>query len=142
MDAKFVRKLSSWKSRILSVGGRLSLIKAVLGSLPNYYISLYRMSVAIIKTLESLQNNFFICGDLEDKKMTWVAWRKFLVSRYHGGLGIDSIFALNMFLLFKWIWTFRIKPNDLWVKVIKAIYGDDGFIGKELVSNSTCSPWN
>ncbi|GJR38484.1 RNA-directed DNA polymerase, eukaryota, reverse transcriptase zinc-binding domain protein [Tanacetum coccineum] len=37
----FSSKLSSWKARLLSVGGRLSLIKAVLGNLPTYFMSIY-----------------------------------------------------------------------------------------------------
>lgn len=38
---KFIYKLSNWKARTLSVGSRLSLIKAVLGNLPPIvYVSL------------------------------------------------------------------------------------------------------
>lgn len=38
---KFYNKLSCWKSRTLSFGGRLNLIKAVLGNLPTFYMSLF-----------------------------------------------------------------------------------------------------
>ncbi|GKD13922.1 RNA-directed DNA polymerase, eukaryota, reverse transcriptase zinc-binding domain protein [Tanacetum coccineum] len=71
---KFKHKLSTWNSHTLSVGGRLALIKVVLGNLPTYYMSLYKVSSAIERNLESMRNNFFIGGDLEDKTMTWVAW--------------------------------------------------------------------
>nr|GEZ12956.1 hypothetical protein [Tanacetum cinerariifolium] len=67
---KFASKLSPWKARMLSVGGRLSLIKSVLGNLPSYYMSIYMMHVSIQKKLESMRNNFFISGDLDEKKMT------------------------------------------------------------------------
>lgn len=60
---KFKSKLSSWKDRTLSIGGRLTLIKAVLGNLPAYYMSLYRMAVVVEKTLESMPNKFSIVGD-------------------------------------------------------------------------------
>ncbi|GJR96304.1 putative RNA-directed DNA polymerase, eukaryota, reverse transcriptase zinc-binding domain protein [Tanacetum coccineum] len=39
---RFSSRLSSWKSRMLSIGGRLTLSKAVLKSLPLYYLSLFR----------------------------------------------------------------------------------------------------
>ncbi|GKB35100.1 RNA-directed DNA polymerase, eukaryota, reverse transcriptase zinc-binding domain protein [Tanacetum coccineum] len=39
---KFSSKLSQWKARLISVGGRLSLIKSVLSSLPTYFMSLYK----------------------------------------------------------------------------------------------------
>nr|GEW45197.1 hypothetical protein [Tanacetum cinerariifolium] len=67
---KFSSKLSLWKARLLSVGGRLSLIKLVLGNLPTYYMSIGMMSVAVRKNLESLPNTanrvplFNLCGVL------------------------------------------------------------------------------
>ena len=48
----------------------------------------------------------------------------------------------NFALLFKWIWRFRCSPNDLWVKVVKGIHGQDGGIGFSRRSNSKHSPWN
>ncbi|GJR00609.1 7-deoxyloganetic acid glucosyltransferase-like protein [Tanacetum coccineum] len=69
---KFSSKLTLWNARLLSTGGRLSLIKSVLlGSLPTYYMSLYRVPVSVCNMLESMRNNFFIGGDLGEKKMTW-----------------------------------------------------------------------
>lgn len=110
---KFKTKLSSWNAKMLSVGGRLALIKAVLGNLPIYYLSVYRIPVAVEKILESLRSNFFIGADMEERKMVWVAWRKCMASKESGGLGIGSIFALNRALLFKWIWRFRNQPEDI-----------------------------
>lgn len=74
--------------------------------------------------------------------MTWVAWIKCLESKDLGGLGIRSIYALNRSLLFKWIWCFRLSSNDLQVKVIKNIHGEDGGIGKLSTHSSASSPWN
>ncbi|KAD3642016.1 hypothetical protein E3N88_31240 [Mikania micrantha] len=41
----FRKRLSSWKARNLSFGGRITLIKSVLNSLPSYYFSLYKASI-------------------------------------------------------------------------------------------------
>ncbi|GJT70760.1 hypothetical protein Tco_1030046 [Tanacetum coccineum] len=38
-------KLSSWKAMSLSIGGRLTLIKPVLGSIPLYYLSIFKASL-------------------------------------------------------------------------------------------------
>ncbi|GKD61553.1 hypothetical protein Tco_1299062, partial [Tanacetum coccineum] len=92
-------------ARLLSVGGRLSLIKSVLGNLPTCYMSIYLMSVSIRKKLESMCNNFFIGSDPDEKKMTWVKWDRCLASRKDGGLGVGSIFGLNIRLSFKWVWS-------------------------------------
>ncbi|XP_071695307.1 uncharacterized protein [Rutidosis leptorrhynchoides] len=40
-------KLSDWKMRMLSFGGRLVLIKSILNSLPLYYFSLFRAPAAL-----------------------------------------------------------------------------------------------
>ncbi|KAJ0861103.1 hypothetical protein HanPSC8_Chr12g0502941 [Helianthus annuus] len=38
---KFKSKLNSWKANNLSFGGRLTLMKSVIGSTPLYYLALF-----------------------------------------------------------------------------------------------------
>ncbi|PWA41601.1 RNA-directed DNA polymerase, eukaryota, Reverse transcriptase zinc-binding domain protein [Artemisia annua] len=139
---KFSSKMSQWKVLLLLVGGRLSLIKSVVGGRISYYMSLYLMPATVQKVLESMRNMFFIRGNLDEKKVTWVKWNTCLASKAMGGLGIGSIYALNVSLLFKWIWIFRCYTNDLWAKVIKGIHGQHGGIGTERLAKSNASPWN
>nr|GEY43041.1 hypothetical protein [Tanacetum cinerariifolium] len=40
---KVTKKLSSWKAKTLSVGGRVTIIKSVLGAIPTYYMSLFKV---------------------------------------------------------------------------------------------------
>nr|GEV55251.1 RNA-directed DNA polymerase, eukaryota [Tanacetum cinerariifolium] len=68
---KVSNRLSKWKAKSLSVGGRLTLKKSVLGSIPTYYMSLFKAPISVISQLESLRNSFFLGEDLEDRKMTW-----------------------------------------------------------------------
>ncbi|GKE02536.1 RNA-directed DNA polymerase, eukaryota, reverse transcriptase zinc-binding domain protein [Tanacetum coccineum] len=136
---KFTSKLSQWKTWLLLVGGRLMLLKSVVGNLPTYYMSLYLMPATVRKKLEAMPNRFFLCGDLGDRKVSWIKWSTCLAYKAMGGLGIGSIFDLNVALLFKWIWRFRCCPNDLWVKVVKAILGQDGCIslGRRVTSQQS-----
>ena len=90
---KFKSKLCQWKARMLSVGGRLTLLKSVVSNLPTYYMSLYLMPVTVQKQLESMRNRFFLGGDLGEKKVPWVKWNICLASKATGGLGIGSIYA-------------------------------------------------
>jgi len=60
--ARIKSRLSVWKSRYLSFGGRLVLIKSVLSSLPVYALSFFRAPAGIISSIESLFNNFFLGG--------------------------------------------------------------------------------
>ncbi|PWA81198.1 hypothetical protein CTI12_AA188420 [Artemisia annua] len=56
------------------------------------YVDIYDAAVSS-KKLESLCNNFFISADKDEKKMTWVRWKKCLASKKLGGLGIDLVTA-------------------------------------------------
>ena len=137
---KFKTKLSNWRAGVLSVGGRLTLIKSVLSNLPIYFMSIYKIPVAVENLFESIRNRFFIGGDLGDRKMTWVAWRKCLESKELGGLGVGSIFALSRALLFKRVWRFWNQPRDLWAQVVTSLYGVDGGIGRNMAGHDG-SPW-
>ncbi|GJY77297.1 putative RNA-directed DNA polymerase, eukaryota, reverse transcriptase zinc-binding domain protein [Tanacetum coccineum] len=139
---KFEAKLSNWKAKLLSIGGRLSLIKAVLGNLPTYFMSLYWMPISIQNRLESIRNRFFIGGDMGDKKITWVRWKSCLASKVMGGLDIGSIYAFNAALLFKWIWRFINNSKALWVNVVKEIHGQEGGLGSGRVLKYSHSPWS
>ncbi|GJT18362.1 hypothetical protein Tco_0877068 [Tanacetum coccineum] len=138
---KLSSKLALWKARLLLVGGRLSLIKSVLGHLPTYYMPIDLMRISIQKKLKSMRNNFFLGGDIEEKKMTWLRWKKCLASKDLGGLGICSIFGLNIGLLFKWILRFLRCSSDLWVRVIKNIYGSHGGINDTFGNRHSHSTW-
>ncbi|GKC00988.1 putative RNA-directed DNA polymerase, eukaryota, reverse transcriptase zinc-binding domain protein [Tanacetum coccineum] len=53
----FQKRLSSRKANLLSIGGRLTLIKAVLGSLGIYYLLIFKAPESILNTLESLRSS-------------------------------------------------------------------------------------
>ncbi|GJT16200.1 RNA-directed DNA polymerase, eukaryota, reverse transcriptase zinc-binding domain protein [Tanacetum coccineum] len=129
---KFDSRLSKWKRKTLSIGGRITLIKSVLGSLPIYNMSIYKVPQKIIHRLESSHCHFFNGTDRQSKKPIWVKWNKVLAPKDKGGLRILSFYALNRGLLFKCVWRFYMQESSLWTKVIKGIHGQDGKIGKNL----------
>ncbi|GKB77117.1 RNA-directed DNA polymerase, eukaryota [Tanacetum coccineum] len=71
------------------------------------------------------------------KKTSWVKWKNALASKEKGGLGVSSLYALNIGLMFKWVWRFFTQHKSLWVRVIKAIHGEDGKVGKQVKSKSS-----
>lgn len=86
MIEKFQSKLTSWKAKPLSFGGRLTLTEVVLGSLPSYYFSLFVALIGIIDTLEKIITQF-LWGESDEKyKTNWVAWEKVIATKYIGGL--------------------------------------------------------
>ncbi|GKC39110.1 hypothetical protein Tco_1051494 [Tanacetum coccineum] len=67
MVDKFNKKLSCWKAKLLSIGGWLTLLKSVMGSLAIYYMSIYKVPATVLKMLESLRARFFWGADLGEE---------------------------------------------------------------------------
>nr|GEZ41754.1 RNA-directed DNA polymerase, eukaryota [Tanacetum cinerariifolium] len=99
---------------------RFTLLKAVLGASPLYTMSIFKAPLGVVKKMESIRNKFFNGADLEDNKMTWIAWDKFLASKERGGLGVSSFHALNRALILKWVWRF-ISQDRIKVLILSLI---------------------
>ncbi|KAJ0545597.1 putative RNA-directed DNA polymerase [Helianthus annuus] len=118
----FNKRLTNWKAKNLSFAGRVILVKSVLGSLPNYYLSLYKCPSGVLKVLEGIRRKFLWGGSLVNNKIRWVKWEKVVASKDFGGLGIGNIRDTNLALLAKWWWRIKMEPDSLWVKVISSIH--------------------
>ncbi|GJX12855.1 RNA-directed DNA polymerase, eukaryota, reverse transcriptase zinc-binding domain protein [Tanacetum coccineum] len=64
-------------------------------------------------------------GSDDSRKLAWVKWSNILASLDKGGLGIGSLKAFNLSLLLKWRWRPFQNPDVLWVRVVKAIHGEE-----------------
>nr|GEU74621.1 RNA-directed DNA polymerase, eukaryota, reverse transcriptase zinc-binding domain protein [Tanacetum cinerariifolium] len=112
--------------RALSIGGRLTLLKSVLGSIPIFHMSIFRVPSRVLHELESIRYHFFNFHEVGSNKATWVKWNSVLTDKKYGGLGVSSLYALNRGLMIKWVWSFYNQKSSLWANVIKAIHGEDG----------------
>ncbi|GJX28303.1 RNA-directed DNA polymerase, eukaryota [Tanacetum coccineum] len=122
---KLTKRLSKWKLKTLSIGGRLTLLKSVLGSTPIYNMSIFKVPKTVLNKMENLRRNFFNGIQEGDRKITWVKWHTVLAAKKFGGLGVSSFFALNRGLLAKWVWRFLSQDNSLWCQLISAIHGSN-----------------
>ncbi|GJY34651.1 hypothetical protein Tco_0419120 [Tanacetum coccineum] len=120
---KLKTRLSKWKLKTLSIGGRLTLLKSVIGSTPIYNMSLYKVPKTVLNSMEVISRNFFNGIQGDERKIAWVKWSKVLAPKKQGGLGFSSYYALNRELLVKWVWRFLSYDNSLWFWVISAMHG-------------------
>nr|GEU99330.1 G-type lectin S-receptor-like serine/threonine-protein kinase LECRK1 [Tanacetum cinerariifolium] len=127
------------KVKTLSIGGRLTLLKSVLGASPIYNMSIYKVPKGVLKTMESIRNSFFNGADPSNKKITWAAWNKVLAAKKNGGLGVSSFHVLNRALLLKWVWRFVSQDRSLWYRVIQAIHEPSIESHASQVSSNWCS---
>ncbi|GJR02297.1 putative RNA-directed DNA polymerase, eukaryota, reverse transcriptase zinc-binding domain protein [Tanacetum coccineum] len=140
---KFHKRLTSWKARTLSYGGRLTLLKSVLGALGTYFFSIYKAPKCVVNHLEKVRRNFFWGGSLDNNKIPWIAWKKVCSPKSCGGLGVGSLSALNLAMMSKWWWRFHLEKNSLWRRVITSIHGPLGELNVEnpTVIRSCLNPW-
>ena len=121
---KTEKKLSGWKRLYLSKGGRLTLLKSTLSSLPTYFLSLFTVPKAVAVRMESIQRNFLWRSSDESFKYPLVDWENVCLLVELGGLGIRSVASFNQALLGKWLWHFGHEVTHLWRRVISTKYGE------------------
>lgn len=121
----FKTRLSNWKASSLSIGGRLTLIKSVLQSLPSYYFSMFEAPVGVVNTLEGLIRKFLWGGNGDVRKLHWVGWDKVSRPIKSGGLGIRKLEDTNNAFLVKWLWRYKHEGVALWRRVVDAIHGSN-----------------
>lgn len=62
-------RLSSWKGRNICIGGRVTLINAVLNEMPSFTLSFYKAPSFVLKEIRSLISNFVWCGNVNKRNI-------------------------------------------------------------------------
>ena len=52
---KMKARFSKWKMKTLSIGGRLTLLKVVLGSIPIYHMSIFKVPMKVLQRMETIR---------------------------------------------------------------------------------------
>lgn len=84
-------KVSFWKGRILSIGGRITLLKSVICSLSIFWFYFFKAPAKIWKEIEKIQQSF--SWGAKDNKIVihWVGWDTICRPVKLGGLGVKRI---------------------------------------------------
>lgn len=73
---KVRRKLLSWENKQISMGGRITLLNAVLSFIPIYYFSFYLIPKKTLNELIKIQRDFLWGGGPNSKKVAWIEWKR------------------------------------------------------------------
>ena len=68
VEQRLEKRLSSWKGKLLSVGGCLVLINSVLSNMVLYMLSFFELTKGLLKHLDYFRSRFFWQGDNEKNK--------------------------------------------------------------------------
>ena len=106
VEERVRRRLALWKRQYISKGGRITLIKSTLASMPIYQMSIFRMPKSVAKRVEKTQRDFLWGGGNLEGKVHLVKWDVVCTEKLNGGLGLRRIATLNRALLGKCTWRF------------------------------------
>ncbi|KAJ0074622.1 hypothetical protein Patl1_37562 [Pistacia atlantica] len=124
---KIRRKIASWKLKLLSQGGRLTLMKHVLACMSTHLLAVLNVPMKVFSRLNSLMSTFF-WGDLNGKpRMKWCVWDRICKPYKEGGLGIRNFHEVQRSLHMKFAWRL-VTVDNLWTKFFCAKYVKHGHI--------------
>ena len=95
-------KLDKWRRCNLCRGGRITLCKSVLSSLPTYYMSVFLMPESALKLFGKNHRKFFGEGNKGGMLNHLVKWDAVIKSYKDGGLSLGKLKHKNTALLSKW----------------------------------------
>jgi len=133
-------RLGRWKGRLISMAGRIYLIKSVLSAIPLFYMSLFKIPAVVVKKIVKIQRNFLWGWGSGERKIVWTSWEKVCEPHEAGGLGVINIKPFNIALLGKWIWRMSYSKGSLWKEVLTSKYGGWRNL-KVPISNKNESLW-
>lgn len=136
------RRIEGWASGLLTFGGRVTLVKAILSAIPLYYMQALRMSKGIIRHIDRMRRSFLWKGTVVCKSINClVNWERTCALKANGGLGVLELSHQNEALLVKW--SIRHRPEAQWAQTLRHMYnitrpknisnsGDCSFFLKEI----------
>jgi len=110
--------------------------------LPVYFLSFFKAPADIISSIEFIFNRFFFWVGRAWwglYKISWAGWNTVCLPNEVGGLGVRRLHEFNISLLGKWWWRMLVDRDDLWYRVLKARYGEEG--GRLIEGGRDCSMW-
>lgn len=115
-------RLSGWKSRSLSLAGRITLTKAVLMSIPIHTMSSILLPASLLEQLDKVSRNFLWGSTVEKRKQHLLSWKKVCRPKAAGGLGLRASKDMNRALLAKVGWRLLNDKVSLWARVLRRKY--------------------
>ncbi|RVW40956.1 putative ribonuclease H protein [Vitis vinifera] len=95
VEERMRKRLALWKRQFISKGGRITLIRSTLASMPIYLMSLMCIPRVVRLRLEKIQRDFLWGGGALEKRPHLVKWDVVRSHKMKGGLGIRNFSILN-----------------------------------------------
>ncbi|KAK3211235.1 hypothetical protein Dsin_015941 [Dipteronia sinensis] len=111
-----------WGEKLLSVGGKDILIKAVIQAIPAYAMNLFRLPKSLNLEINRLCTRFWWGSCDNDKKIQLCKWSRLYRHKMDGGLGFRDLDTFNRALLANQCWRILKNLGSLAANVLKGCY--------------------
>ncbi|XP_042964506.1 uncharacterized protein LOC122298703 [Carya illinoinensis] len=119
--ARIQKKLAGWKSKMLSFGGKILLLRHVLNSMPIHILSVVKVPKAVFGMINKIFSDFLWGSSLGNKKRKWVAWHQMCKPVEEGGIGIRDLVEVQQSLFMKFGWKL-VTGVSLWADFFREKY--------------------
>ncbi|CAJ2645555.1 unnamed protein product [Trifolium pratense] len=112
-------KLAAWKASLLSIAGRVQIVKSIIHGMLIYSFMIYAWPISLLKDVDRWIRNFIWSGNVDQRKLVNVAWDKVCTPTNEGGLGLRSLRHINEAANLKLCWELFTSSNH-WVSLLRA----------------------
>ncbi|KAL9679486.1 hypothetical protein QQ045_017349 [Rhodiola kirilowii] len=105
---------------MLTMGGRLTLVEAILNFMVVHILASLPTPIGVIDRINSLLSNF-IWDSGGQSRRHWVNWPDICKSKQCGGLGIRNLKDIRQAFLYKMAWR-CMDPTSLWGRFVRSTY--------------------
>jgi hypothetical protein len=128
IENRIENKLSGWKGKMLSVGGRLVLINSVLSSLLMFMLSFFEIPKGVLEKIDCFRSRFYWQSEQHKRKYRLAKWKILCQPKLQGGLGVHNLELQNKCLLSKWLFK-HLNEDGLWKELLRNKYLKDKTLG-------------
>ena len=83
---RMTQRLNGWKTRTLSLAGRITLAKSALATIPSYIMQIMKLPIIVCAKIDKLCRQFIWGSSENNRNIHLVNWNKICSSKEEGGL--------------------------------------------------------
>lgn len=92
-------KILGWQTRFLSTALKETLIKVMAYAMPIYSMNVFQLPMKLYSKIDKMIARFWWGTTPENHKISWITWKKLIISKKGGRLGFRDLHRFNQALL-------------------------------------------
>lgn len=134
--------MAAWREKDLSTAGKEILIKSVAQALPNYIMSVFKLTGGLCEDLMKSIRAYWWGSNKGSRKVQWIMpWDTLLKPKGLGGMGFKDLKLFNQALLARQAWRLPLFPYSLCAQVLKAKYFPSGNLLDTVAAGEASQTW-